>query len=148
MQYCQASPGRIFVLRLEDGDVLHEVVERFARDQGVSAAALLAVGGADSGSRLVVGPEQGRSHPVNPMHAMLDNVHEIAGTGTVFPNEQGEPVLHMHLAAGRNGSTVTGCVREGVKTWHIIEIVLWELTGCEAKRVRDDETGFSLLRCG
>ncbi len=35
MKYTEAKPGRIFILRLEDGDVLHETVERFAVDQSI-----------------------------------------------------------------------------------------------------------------
>ena len=58
---------------------------------------------------------------IHAMELVLDIVHEIVGTGTLFPNENGEPVLHMHVACGRNEGTVTGCVRRGVKTWHILE---------------------------
>jgi predicted DNA-binding protein with PD1-like motif len=145
MRYSTAQMGRIFVIRLEDGEVLHETIERFAAEQGIGAAALIAVGGADEGSTLVVGPEEGRALPVNPMTHILPNVHEIAGTGTLFPDEEGQPVLHMHLACGREGSTVTGCVRTGVKIWQIGEIVLFELTDSAAVRKIDPELGFKLL---
>ena len=113
MKYSQAQQGRTFVIRLEDGDIVHEEIERFAREQSVRAAALIVVGGAETGSKLVVGPEEGRAEPVSPMEHVLDNVHEIAGTGTLFPDEKGNPVLHMHMACGRETSTVTGCVRNG-----------------------------------
>ncbi|MEJ2664152.1 MAG: hypothetical protein P8107_08945 [Spirochaetia bacterium] len=49
------------------------------------------------------------------------------------------------MAAGRKNSAVAGCVREGVKTWHIMEVILFELTGSSAKRAWDEETGFALL---
>ncbi|MDY6863052.1 MAG: DUF296 domain-containing protein, partial [Thermodesulfobacteriota bacterium] len=29
MKYSQAKPGRIFVIRLEDGDIIHEEIEKF-----------------------------------------------------------------------------------------------------------------------
>jgi predicted DNA-binding protein with PD1-like motif len=51
----------------------------------------------------------------------------------------------MHLACGRSNDTVTGCVRTGVKVWHVMEVVLFELTGSSAKRVYDEATGFELL---
>ena len=35
MKYSQAEQGRTFVIRLEDGDVLHEKIEQFARKQFV-----------------------------------------------------------------------------------------------------------------
>ena len=146
MKYSEASPGRIFVVRLEDGEVLHEAIEQFARNKGIRSAAMIVLGGADLGSKLVVGPEEGRARKISPMRFVLDHVHEIAGTGTLFPNENGEPVLHMHTACGRNGSTVTGCVREGVKVWHVMELILFELTGSAAVRAHDSITGFELLQ--
>ena len=146
MKYSQAKQGRVFVLRLEDGDVVHEEIERFARDHGIKAAALIIIGGADKGSKLVVGPEDGRASPVVPMEHVLDNVHEIAGTGTIFPDEEGHPVLHMHTACGRKSATVTGCVRRGVKVWYIMEVVLFELVDTTSVRAFDAETGFKLLK--
>jgi len=145
MKYSKANMGRIFVIRLEDGDVLHEEIEKFASVNEVKAAALIVVGGADKGSLLVVGPEEGRAHPVSPMEHILENVHEIAGTGTLFPDEKGDPVLHMHIACGRKSSTVTGCVRKGVKVWHIMEIILIELCDSTALRAFNADTGFKLL---
>lgn len=145
MKYSQARPGRIFVIRLEDGDVVHEEIERFAREQSITAAALIAVGGADTGSTLVVGPERGRVSPVVPMQYLLDNVHEIAGTGTLFPDDEGNPVLHMHMACGRQTATVTGCVRTGVTVWHVMEIILFELIDTSGVRTLDAATGFKLL---
>jgi predicted DNA-binding protein with PD1-like motif len=145
MRYSEAKQDRVFVIRLEDGDILHESIEQFARSKGITSGALIALGGADKDSALIVGPEQARARPVNPMKLSLDNVHEISGTGTLFPDEKGTPKLHMHAACGRKHNTVTGCVREGVKTWHIIEVILFELTGSDAKRVFNKETGFTLL---
>ncbi|MGA1843347.1 MAG: PPC domain-containing DNA-binding protein [bacterium] len=145
MRYAQATQGRTFVIRLEDGDVVHEAIEGFAREHSIGAAALIIIGGADCGSRLVVGPEEGRASPVVPMEHTLQNVCEVAGTGTIFPDEQGKPVLHMHMACGREASTVTGCVRRGVKVWHIMEVILFELKDTKAVRAFDPETGFQLL---
>jgi len=145
MKYSEAKQGRTFIIRLEDGEIVHEEVERFAREHAIQAASLIIIGGADEGSKLVVGPEEGRSTPVSPMEHLLENVHEITGTGTLFPDEKGNPVLHMHIACGRKGSTVSGCVRKGVKVWHIMEIILFELTDTSAVRAFDPGTGFQLL---
>jgi predicted DNA-binding protein with PD1-like motif len=146
MRYSEAKMGRIFVLRLEDGDILHESVEAFAAEHGINAAALIALGGADAGSKLVVGPEEGRSGTIVPMERILDNVREATGVGTLFPDAQGKPVLHMHIACGREGETVTGCVRRGVKVWHVLEVILWELTDTSGRRLLDEATGFELLQ--
>ena len=145
MKYSQAKPGRVFVIRLEDGDIVHEAIESFAREHAVRAATLVIVGGADKGSRLVVGPEDGRAAPIVPMDLMLENVYEVAGVGTLFPDDEGNPILHLHMACGRNDETITGCVRTGVKVWHVMEAVLFELENSTAVRRPDKATGFKLL---
>jgi len=145
VKYSQAKQGRIFVVRLEDGEILHEKVEEFAAAMGIRAAVLVAVGGADRGSTLVVGPECERAHPVQPMEHVLGGVHEITGTGTIFPDESGKPVLHMHIACGRKDSAIAGCVRRGVKVWCVAELVVFELDCASARRVYDAAMGFSTL---
>ena len=144
MKYSEAEYGRIFIIRLEDGDILHEKIEAFASEKSIKAAALIAIGGADAGSKLIVGPEKGRSRIISPMEHILDEVHEITGTGTIFPDKNNVPRLHMHIAGGRMESTKTGCVRNGVKVWHIMEVVLFELLNTKARRILDDQTGFEL----
>ena len=146
MKYSEAKHGRIFVIRLEDGDIVHDEIERFAREKSIRAAGLIIVGGADHGSKFVVGPEEGRATPVVPMEHVLDEVYEIAGVGTLFPDDEGSPVLHMHMASGRKSSTITGCIREGVRVWHVMEVILFELADTTGVRTHDSETGFKLLQ--
>ena len=145
MKYSLAKPGRIFIIRLEDGDIVHEEIEKFAKENHIQAASLIVLGGADAKSTLVTGPEQGRAQQIVPQVHMLDNVHEVTGTGTLFPDENGEPVLHMHMACGRGFSSVTGCIRKGVKVWHVMEIILYELVDSTGVRKKDAATGFDLL---
>lgn len=145
MRYSEAGLGRVFVLRLEDGDSLPETVERFAGEKVLQRALCLVLGGAKGGSRLVVGPEGENDMPPQPVVLPLEGVHEIAGVGTLFPDEEGRPRLHLHAACGRGGETVTGCVRPGVGIWKVGEVILLELTGTSALRATDRETGFSLL---
>jgi len=146
MKFSECKPGRIFVLCLENGDIVHQEIEQFARDQSIAAASLIIIGGADKGSKLIVGPEQGNAIPVSSLEYVLENVHEIAGAGTLFPDDQGTPVLHLHMACGRESSTRTGCIRRGVRVWHIMEVILFELLESNGKRVFDLETGFTLLK--
>ncbi|MEW6185481.1 MAG: PPC domain-containing DNA-binding protein [Thermodesulfobacteriota bacterium] len=146
MKYSEARQGRVFIIRLEDGEILHETLEQFAADQGVRAAFMIILGGADRESRLVVGPEEGRTSPITPMTHVLSDVHEIVGTGTLFPDEDGKPMLHMHVASGRQESTITGCVRSGVKVWQVAEVVMIELLDSSASRVLVPELGFKLLK--
>jgi predicted DNA-binding protein with PD1-like motif len=146
LKYSEARQGRVFVIRLEDGEILHETLESFAVEQGIRAAFMIVLGGAASQSRLVVGPEDGQASPVDPMTHELDNVHEIVGTGTLFPDEDGKPMLHMHVASGRRDATITGCVRTGVKVWQVAEVVLIELLDTSALRKLEPALGFKLLK--
>jgi len=145
MKYSTASLGRALVIRLEDGDIVHECIEEAARAEGIARAAVILLGGANGGSRLVVGPEDGRAAPIVPMYRALHDVHEMAGAGTIFPNERGEPVLHLHAAFGRDDRVTAGCISAGVTTWVVGEAVVIELLGSEAVRRFDATTGFELL---
>jgi predicted DNA-binding protein with PD1-like motif len=51
----------------------------------------------------------------------------------------------MHASFGRNGNAITGCVRMGVDVWQIGEVVILELAGGSAKRVKNKGTGFEFL---
>lgn len=146
MKFSECKPGRIFVLCLENGDIVHQEIEQFARDQSIAAASLIIIGGADKGSKLIAGPERADEIPVTALEVVLENVHEIAGTGTLFPDDQGNPVLHLHMACGRKSSTRTGCIRRGVRVWQIMEVVLFELLESKGKRKFDPVTGFTVLR--
>lgn len=148
MQYTEGLLGRVFVLRLEHGDKMPQTLERFAQERGVVAGLVVMVGGAEDGSRLVVGPEDGAVVPPLPVVMTLGGVHEVLGVGILMPGEDGHPELHMHAACGRGHATVTGCIRVGMVTWQVLEVVLIEMTGLEAVRRRDETTGFSLLQCG
>jgi predicted DNA-binding protein with PD1-like motif len=69
----------------------------------------------------------------------------MVGAGTLFPDETGRPVLHLHAAFGRDASVTAGCIRAGVTTWVVGEVVVLELTGNAATRRVDPATGFELL---
>ena len=78
----------------------------------------------------------------------VDGAHEVAGVGVLAPSENGKPVLHIHAALGRSGNTMTGCLRPGVTTWLVGEVILYEILGAKAVRVRNKSTGFALLEPG
>jgi len=145
LQFTEAKMGRIFVLRLHDGDHLPETLESFAEKQQVASAVCFFLGGAKENSRIIVGPEDGNVFPPQPMTTLLKGVHESYGVGTIFKNEVGKPKLHMHAAFGRNQETITGCVRMGVDVWQIGEVVVLELLCSSAKRTKDAKTSFEFL---
>jgi predicted DNA-binding protein with PD1-like motif len=136
--------GRVFVIRLEDGDLLPACLEEFAQKQGVKNGVVLLVGGIGSG-QIVVGPRYSDVMPPDPMLIPVDGAHEVAAIGVLAPGEDGKVVLHIHGALGRGGQTKTGCLRPGVSTWLVGEAIMYEITGVNARRVRDNKSGFALL---
>ena len=144
MKSSEGRIGRVFLIRLEDGDVVPDCIERFAAEKGVSTGYVALVGGVGSGE-VVVGPRDSLEMPPDPMTLPVDGAHEVSGVGVLAPDADGKPVLHMHAALGRAGRTMTGCLRKGVKTWLVGEAILSEILGARATRVQDKKTGFSLL---
>ena len=146
MEASQACPGRVFVLRLHDGEVLHESVEDFAFSNNIKAATVIAVGGAGKGSKLTVGPKVPIEGKIEPLYHVLNEPHELTGSGTIFTNQEGRPIMHMHCSCGREGTSVTGCVRSGVITWLVLEVVITEIVNTKAMRKK--EKGFEILTIG
>lgn len=146
MKTAQASLGRVFVLRLEDGDTVPQCVEEFAAENNVQRAFLAMIGGVGQG-KLVVGPKQGDAPKIEPMTWSVPDVCEAAAVGTIFPDEQGRPKLHMHSALGRGDETHTGCVRLGIGVWKICEVILFEILGDMVRKI-EPKFGFEVLETG
>jgi predicted DNA-binding protein with PD1-like motif len=144
MKASEGRLGRVFIIRLEDGDRLPDCIEHFAQNNNISTGHVIFIGGIGSG-QLVVGPRDTRSPKPDPMLLPIDGVHEVAGAGTLAPGEDGKPILHMHAAMGRSGNTITGCIRPGVDTWLIGEVIIYEILNTTAKRKIDAKSGFHLL---
>jgi uncharacterized protein len=148
MQYQEGSIGRVFALRLEEGDRLPDTLEAFAREHDLSAAMVIYVGGAKGGSRLVVGPDASRPDTIVPLVHSLTGIQEVLAVGTLFPDEKGEPVLHLHAATGREGDATVGCSRAGVEVWLVGEVVILEILVTKGRRRPEPPSGFSLLQFG
>jgi predicted DNA-binding protein with PD1-like motif len=144
MKYSEGEIGRVFVIRLEDGDELPGCIEKFAEDHKISVGQAILVGGIGSGE-IVSGPRKNKELPIDPMIIPVDGVHEIVGVGVLAPDSNGKASLHIHAALGRAGRTTTGCLRMGVKTWLVGEVILYEILGADVARLPDKESGFELL---
>ncbi len=145
MKASQGRIGRVFVIRLEDGDVVPDCIEQFAAEHDVVLAQAIMLGGV-GGGEAVVGPRDSDQTPPDPMLLPIDGAHEVAAVGVLAPDEAGKPILHIHGALGRSGQTITGCLREGVETWLVGEAVLYEILGARATRRPDPDSGFALLQ--
>ncbi|MEM5790041.1 MAG: PPC domain-containing DNA-binding protein [Syntrophobacteraceae bacterium] len=143
MQYSEGGIGRIFTLRLETGDRLPDAIENFAREHRIQRAMAIYVGGAAGTSRVVAGPREDSGNEIVPIIHGFEGRQEVLGVGTIFPNDSGEPSLHMHASMGREGDATVGCVRAGVDVWLVGEVILLEILGAGGRRTR--EQGMDLL---
>jgi predicted DNA-binding protein with PD1-like motif len=144
MKASEGRMGRVFVVRLEDGDVVPDCIERFAAEKGISVGHVILIGGI-GGGEVVVGPRDSEERPPEPMLLPVDGAHEVVGVGIIAPDKAGKPVLHIHAALGRSGQTLTGCLRPGVKTWLVGEAIIYEILGAKVSRLPDKASGFDLM---
>ena len=144
MKIQEGSLGRVFILRLEDGDTVPAAIDAFACENNIKAACVFLLGGIRTG-HVVCGPRQPDTLPPEPVVVPVHGIHEILGVGLIAPGADGGPGLHMHAALGRRGNATVGCIRPGLETWHIGEVVVFEILGVNVQRVLDAKTGFDLL---
>lgn len=143
MQYTKGTIGRIFLLKFKDDDILIKELDRFARKEGLKAAALLFIGALKKGD-LVTGPKK-PVIPPEPNWVKFDKAWEVMGIGTILTNKIG-PQIHIHTAMGKHSKTLTGCVRKDTKVFLVIEAVVLELKGVKAAKEIDPRTGLNLLK--
>jgi len=144
MKYSEGSIGRIFILRLEENDIIPGCIEIFAREKCISSGIVLITGGVNNGN-IVVGPEDTSAERPVKMLRKISEAHELTASGIIAPDLSGNPVLHIHGSMGRAGNTITGCLREGVSVWLVCEAVIIEISDADTRRVYDEASGFTLL---
>ena len=109
MRSSEGKIGRIFVIRLEDGDKVPDCIEKFAAEHQVSCGQAILIGGI-GGGQVVSGPRYADRMPPDAMLMPVDGVHEVVGIGILAPNEDNKPVLHIHAALGRAGLPVGSAI--------------------------------------
>jgi uncharacterized protein len=144
MKFSEGKMGRVFILRLEDGDAVPECIEKFAAEKKIRHGQAVLIGGI-GGGQVVSGPRFSDKMPPDPVLLPVDGAHEVVGVGIIAPDKDGKPVLHIHASLGRAGHTLTGCLRPGVTTWLVGEAIIYEITGANARRLPDPQSGFELM---
>jgi len=145
MKASEGKVGRVFILRLEDGDAVPASIEHFAEKKKISVGQVILLGGIGAGN-VVVGPRRSNKMPPEPMLLPVDGAHEVVGVGLLAPDKNGKPTLHVHASLGRAGKAMTGCIRPGVTTWLVAEAVIIEILGTSAIRLLDKKAKFELLQ--
>ena len=143
MKYQIGRPGRIVVARLEDRDDVLGSIISIAKKENLRAGMVSIVGGMREGS-IVVGPETETMPPV-PVWKQLGESHEVTGFGTIFWQDD-EPKVHFHGAFGKKDMVKVGCLRQNSETFLVLEAVIVEIDGVDAKRELDPESGMVLLK--
>jgi predicted DNA-binding protein with PD1-like motif len=137
MQYTEGQLGRVFVVRIDNGEDMLISLRQFIYDKSIHAGSILFLGALMNG-RMVTGPEVPVIPPV-PHFVMFEGGWEVFGVGTIYPGEEG-PHIHYHASVGRSGHALTGCLREKAITYLIVEAVILEFTGLSARREFDKKT--------
>jgi predicted DNA-binding protein with PD1-like motif len=137
MQYTEGQLGRVFVVRIDNGEDMLLSIRHFIQDKGVQAGSVFFLGALLDG-KMVTGPEVPIFPPL-PHFVMFEGGWEVFGFGTIYQGEGG-PHVHYHASVGRSGHALTGCLREKATTYLIIEAVILEFTGLAARRAYDEKT--------
>jgi len=145
MKASEGHIGRVFVLRLEDGDVVPDCIERFAEEKNIIVGAGCP-GWRHGSGQVVVGPRDSKEMPPEPMHLPVDGAHEVVGVRYIAPGQgTTSRCSHIHAALGRSGQTLTGCLRRGVTTWLVGEAIICEIADAHVARLLDQKSGFELM---
>jgi predicted DNA-binding protein with PD1-like motif len=143
MKYQVGKTGRVIIARFEDGeDALKSVVD-IAERENIRNAIFYLIGGIRQG-KVVVGPEK-EELPPKPIWMELNESHEVLGIGTIFW-QGNEPKIHFHGAFGKRDTVKVGCLRETSETFLVLEAVIIEIDGINARREFDKASGLSLLK--
>ncbi|MCQ2069912.1 MAG: DNA-binding protein [archaeon] len=142
MKSVELGKGRVFVLTIDTDESIKGCIEEFCKSNGIKGAKVTILGGIQRGSTFVCGPSLTNGEvgaPIKPLTYTTDAPTEFLGVGTIFLNEDGEPVMHLHGTLGRQGMSVTGCFRERALAWLTMEVIIEELVGDLPVRVMDKE---------
>ncbi|MDO8281765.1 MAG: DNA-binding protein [Thermodesulfovibrionia bacterium] len=143
MKYQVGRQGRMIVAKFDDGDDVLKGLVDIAKKEDIRAGVLYVVGGMKKGD-IVVGPEDESLPPV-PVWKSLDESHEVVGIGTIFWQDD-EPKIHFHGAFGKKDMMKIGCLRKNSEAFLVLEVIIMEIEGVDAKRVLDPEVGLALLK--
>jgi len=143
MNYQTGNAGRVIVARFEDKEDILEGIIHIAGKENLRSAVFHLIGGIRQG-RVVAGPER-EELPPQPVWKEIRESHEVLGTGTIFW-EGNEPKVHFHGAFGKKDMIKVGCLRGNSETFLVLEVIIIEITGIEARRELDPVSGLTLLK--
>ncbi len=142
MEYAVGKPGRIFSVKLTEGEDLYESLHTVAEKEEIKSAAVFITGGLRKAD-VVVGPKAEKPK-LEPNFAEFIGPGETLGVGTLYRDDNNKPALHIHTAIGKEEFAMVGCPRGGAKVFLILEITIIEIAGIKAVR-KSAASGVKLL---
>lgn len=142
MKYQIGKTGRVVVAKFGDKEEILKNISEVAKKENIRNAIFYLIGGI-RGCKVVVGPERDEIPPT-PVWRDLKESHEVLGIGTIFWEED-IPKVHFHGAFGKRDMVKVGCMREISETFFVLEAVIIEMEGINARRKFDPSSGLSLL---
>lgn len=132
---------RTLIAVLEHGDEAMGCLGAIAREHGISAAQVTAIGAFESAELAFFDWETKDYLPIP-----VEEQTEVASLiGDIALDAEGRPSLHLHAVLGRrDGQTVSGHFVKG-RVRPTLEVVINE-TPAHLHRVKDAQTGLALIR--
>lgn len=132
--------GRIFILRLDPGELLLESIEELASREGIDSA--IVTSGIGTLSKFEYHRVINASLPTQNEFLTVEGPLEVLSLQGIIAS--GEP--HLHAVCSDLESVYCGHVEEGCRTLVLIEASIVEIPGACLTRDRDPITGRSMLR--
>ena len=137
-----AGAARTWVLVFDAGDAVMSSLERFARDEGLDASRISAIGAFECAT---LGYFDRRRRDYDRI-AVDEQVEVLSLLGDIATNGD-EPVVHLHAVLGRrDGSTIGGHLIEA-RVWPTLEVMLEEAPA-HLRRRHDAASGLALIDLG
>jgi predicted DNA-binding protein with PD1-like motif len=144
MKHTTGKIKAVHLLKFENNDDFIAETENFIKKKKIKTAFFIFLGALRKGD-IVSGPKK-PVIPPDPFWNSFDNAWETFGVGSVFLGEGGKPQVHIHSSLGKGKKVKMGCVRKNARVFIVIEALMLELSGINAKKGIDPKTGINMLK--
>lgn len=132
--------GRIFVLRLDQGDMVLESIRKLIQDEGLKDGVVLS--GIGTLDYCVVHMVMTTGYPaVEHFEKWSDKPLELSSIEGIIAD--GKP--HLHIVVSDHEKGYTGHLEDGCRVLYLAEIVIAELDGINFKRVANEKNILELI---
>lgn len=132
--------GRIFILRLDQGDMVLESISELAAREGVKDAVVISGIGTLDKCTLHMVMTTGYP-PVEHFERWEDKPLELVSIDGIIAN--GKP--HLHAVVSDHEKAYAGHLENGCRVLYLAEIVIVEVKSLDLARVPDDKNIFKLV---